>query len=410
MATPTYPLPTLAVTVSPQGPSAPSFDQILTSIWTSIQGIYGSDVVNTSDQQDAQLVGVVTEAINDSNNATIAGINNFNPAYSQGSGQDTTYLINGIQREASTNSTMPATLVGVAGAVIASPNNVVQDANGNLWNLPATTTIPNSGTIGVTATAQQSGAIAAPAQTLIIYTQVLGWQTATSTAAATLGAPVEQDGTFRQRQAASTALAAETPLQKIAAALANLPGVVRSIVYENPTGAAGTGSETPPLVPAQPPHSVCCVVSGATNTAIAQIIEATKAPGTSTSEGMSGITTVTVEDPSGVPVNINFFVLGGVAVYVSVTVQPLNGWAASTSTAIQAALVAFINALAIGQDVYRTALYGPASLYGTGLEGTFVVTALTLGLAPAPSGTADITINFNQAANTAAADVIVTVL
>lgn len=410
---PTYPLPTLAVTVGPAGPGAPTFADIVASAWVSLQSIYGSDVVNTADQQDTELISLFAEAVNDSNMATIAGINNFNPAYSQGVGQDTTYLINGIQREAATNSTMPVTVTGVAGTVISSPNNVVQDANGYLWNLPSPTTIPNSGTINVTATAQALGAIAAPTQTLTIYTQVLGWQTAVSTAAATLGAPVEQDGAFRIRQAISTAITGVTPLQAIAAALANLPGMIRSVVYENPTAAVGTGLETPPLVPNQPPHSVCAVVSfgsPATNAAVAKLIEQTKSPGTSTSEGMSGITTIQVQDPSGVPVNINFYILSQLSVYVSVSVQPLTGWVDSTTEAIQQAIVNYINDLAIGEDVYRISLFGPASLYGTNLMGTFTVTALTLGFLPPPTGTVNLSIAFNQAAVSATPKVVVTVL
>jgi hypothetical protein len=406
---PTYPLPTLAVTVAPQGPSAPSFSDILASAWTTLQSIFGIDVINTADQQDTELVSLFAEAVNDSNNATIAGINNFNPAYSQGSGQDTTYIINGIQREASTNSTMPVTLVGVAGTVVASPNNVVQDENGYLWNLPATTTIPNSGAIGVTAAAQQQGAIAAIAQPLIIYTQVLGWQSATATASATLGAPVEQDGAFRQRQQISTDITGEGILA-VAGALANLTGVIRSIVYENDTNAYGTGAETPPLVPLQPPHSICCVVEGGDETAIAQLIEQTKGPGCSTCEGMAGITTVLVYDTKGVPININFFNLGSVQVYVSLTVKPLNGWLASTTTAISVAIIAYLNALAIGSTVCYTSLFGPASLYGSSLNGTFEVTALTLGFTPTPLGTTDLVVNFNQAAASVAGNVVVTVL
>jgi hypothetical protein len=375
----------------------------------SLQSIYGTDVVNTADQQDTELVSLLAEAVNDSNSATIAGINNFNPAYSQGAGQDTTYLINGIQREVPTNSTMPVTLVGVAGTVIASPNNVVQDANGYLWNLPATTTIPNSGTIGVTATAQQQGAIAAIAQTLTVYTQVLGWQSATSTASATLGAPVEQDGAFRQRQQISTGITGEG-IGAVEGALANLSGVTRSIVYENSTDAFGTGMETPPLIPMQPPHSICCVVEGGDATAIAQLVEQTKGPGCSTAEGMAGITTITVNDPKGVPVAIHFFLLTNVQVYVSLIVQRLSGWVSSTAAEIQAAIVAYLDALAIGADVYYTSLFGPASLYGASLAGTFNVVSLTLGLAPTPAGTANLTIDFNQAAASVTGNVVVTVL
>lgn len=406
---PTYPLPTLACTVNSSGISAPALSDIINSMVASIQAIFGTDLVLTPDTQIGQLIGILASAQNDSNNATIAAYNQFNPVYSQGVGQDTTYKINGIQREGGTYSTIPIACVGVAGTVINF--GIVQDSAGNLWDLPSVVTIPLSGTITVTATAQAEGAIGANAGAMTIYTKVLGWQTATATSAATPGTNAESDAQFRQRQTISTSLTSITPLQAVAAALANLTGISRSVVYENPTGAVGTGLETPPLVPTQPPHSICCVVAGsASTTSIAQTIEKAKSPGTSTSEGMAGLTTVIVDDPSGVPIAINFFELSSVGIYVSATIKRLAGWQDSTTALIQAAIVNFINNLGIGDDVYYNWMFGPACLYGSGLEFTFQITALTIGTAPAPVGTSDITINFNQAATTIAADVVLTVV
>lgn len=397
---PTFPLPTIACTVTPTGISAPPIEDILQSLIASYQAIFGSDVVLTPDTQDYQNLAIRAAAQNDSNNATIAAYNTFNPAASLGAGQDSTYKINGIRRESATYSTIPAEIVGPAGTVINF--GIVQDQNGNLWDLPNPVEIPDSGTITVTATAEQLGDISATAGAATFYTKVLGSPTVTFTADATPGAPVESNGAFRQRQTISTSLTSITPLQAIAAALANLVGVERSIVYEN-QGVTPDGNGVPG-------HSICAVVQGGDSTAIAQTIEQTKAPGTGTGNGMPGITTIGIFDPSGVPVNISFYELALTGIYVSLSITPLQGYVSSTGDAIVAAIVAFINSLGIGDTVYYNWLFGPASLYGSGLEFTFKISALTIGLAPAPVGVADIPVAFNAAAATSTPNVVLTVL
>jgi hypothetical protein len=152
------------------------------------------------------------------------------------------------------------------------------------------------------------------------------------------------------------------------------------------------------------------VVAGSTSAAITQLIEQVKAPGTGTSTGMAGITTVQVTDTNGVPSNISYYPLATIPIFVSVTVQTLSGWVPSTATAIQTSLVNFVNSLGIGGDVYYDWLFGPASLYGSPLQFTFKITALTVGLSASPSGTTDLSIAFNQAATTVAANIVVTVI
>ena len=396
---PTYPLPTLGCTVSSTGITAPTLSDIINSLVVSYQGIFGADTLLTPDTQDYQWLGIHASAINDSNNATIAAYNTFNPAYSVGVAQDSTYKLNGIRRLVPTNSTVPVQCIGVAGTVIT--NGVVQDANGYLWNLPASVTVPGGGSITVTATAQLAGSITITAGIATIYTQVLGWQSAAFTASATAGSPVESDGAFRIRQTISTTISSKTPLQAIAASIANLAGVSRSVVYENNTNTTDSNGI--------PPHDICAVVQGGVSTVIAQAIEATKAPGTGTGEGMAGITPVLVTDPAGVPIIINYYNLLGTTIYVSVTIHALSGYVATTGTALVNAIVSFINALAIGEDVYYNWLFGPASLYGSGLEFTYTITSITVGTAPAPVGTSDIVVPFNSAAVTDAAKVILTV-
>ena len=129
-----------------------------------------------------------------------------------------------------TTGSVELALIGQAGVQIS--NGVVADIFNSTWNLPALVTIPVSGTITVTATATNPGAVLAEPNTVpIIQTPVPGWQTVTNPQAAFPGLPLETDATLRRRQARSTALSAITPVEGIDGAVAQIAGVGRSKVY-----------------------------------------------------------------------------------------------------------------------------------------------------------------------------------
>jgi uncharacterized phage protein gp47/JayE len=391
----TLPLPTLAAQIGATGISAPAFENVLNSEIATYQSIYGSDTVLTPDTQDGQLLSIRATAINDLNQLAVAVYNSFSPDFAQGAGLDTRVQINGLQRISPTNSTQPVNISGVVGTPI--QNGVVVDANGNLWDLPALVEIPISGEIEVTATAQEAGAIqfASPAQPFTIIT---GWQTVTSAGATTPGIAVETDASLRQRQSVSTSLPAQSPLQSIAAAIANLAGIGRILPYENQFATTDANGV--------PSHSIAMVVEGGDVTQIAQTIELKKAPGT----GTFGNTTISISDPAGVPVAISFFTLTEVPIFVDITIQPLTGFVSTTGTAIINAIVAFLNGLPIGQEVFLNWLLAVAGLNGSALGLTFTITSLTIGTNAGLQTAANVQIAFNAAASCTANNVTLNVL
>lgn len=396
MGSPTYPLASLAAQVTSAGITAPALQDIINSIKASLAGIFGSDIYLESDSQDGQLVGVEAATINDLNNLGIICYYAFSPTYAQGALLSALVKINGLIRQASTNSTAVLSLVGVAGTPI--PAGIVQDENNNLWDLPLNTTIPDSGTIDVTATCETAGAVAASPNTINVrFTNIRGWQTVTNAAAATPGVAAETDAALRRRQAISTALPALTPLQAIQAVVSNVPGVSRALVYENPSYLFDANGI--------PPHTISAVVAGGDITAIAQAIQSKKSPGT----GTYGTESVTVTDPKGVPITINFFLLNQVQVYVAVMIQALTGYSNADGQELITNIVNFINGLAIGQDLFFLWMYGPASNYPTQDEFTYKLVSLTIGLSPSSLGTADIPIAFNAAAACTTGNVVLTV-
>lgn len=389
----TYPLPTLACTIDATGISAPSYTDILLSLQASYYGIYGSDSDLDADSQDGQWLAVHAAAINDSNNATIAAYNGYSPTFAQGAGLSSVVKINGIRRQPSTNSTATETIVGTYGTVIT--DGQVGDANGKTWNLPTPLTIPIAGTVDVTVTAVDSGAIQATAGTINkILTPTAGWASATNAADAVPGDPVEPDAALRQRQTESVAIPSLSVLDGILGAVANTPGVERHTIYDNSTDSTDSNGI--------PSHTIAVVVEGGSTQPIIDAIGSKKTPGTGTFGTISG----TYVDPESISQPISYEPLTVVPITVEVDVTRLVGWVSSTADAIKAAVAAYISAQVIGEDVYYRRLYAPAALNGAGLGLTYNLTAVLIARTGSPTA-ADVAIAFNEAASCVVTDITV---
>jgi uncharacterized phage protein gp47/JayE len=395
----TYPLATLSASVSEQGISAPSYNDILSSLQASFRSIYGEDAYLEPDSQDGQLLAIFAKAIHDCNQTAISVYNSFSPGTAQGEALSSRVKMNHMQRQVATNSQVNVTLVGQAGTTITS--GAVGDDNGGRWLLPVVVTIPPGGTITVTATAEKPGATPAPIGSVTnILTPTAGWQSATNPSSATLGAPVESDAALRRRQEVAPSLNSYSVLQGLAASINALPGVTYGKVYENDTGTADANG--------LPAHSISCVVRGGVAADIAQTIYSKKGPGVAT----HGSTSIPITDVSGAVRNINFFVPVETAIKVSVSLVAGDGYTTAVADLIKAAVAAYINSNEIGEDVVVTRLYGPALLNGKLPESeSYKITLLQAALAPSGTlATADIVIPFNAKAVCSVADVsIVTV-
>lgn len=387
---------TVAPTIGPTGISAPAFPDILAYLQAQYQAIYGADVYLGPDSQDGQFLAAIAQGYADINAVCVGVYNSFSPATAQSSALSSNVKINGIAREVASFSTVDLVLVGQANTTIR--NGVVTDTSNNRWSLPATVVIPSSGTITVTATCQSVGAVAAVANSVnVIATPTLGWQSATNPAAATPGDPVETDDQLRMRQTNSTALPSQSILDGIVGGLRTLAGVTRVAAHENDTGSTDSDG-----VPA---HNISLVVEGGDATAIATRIALKKTPGTPT----YGTTSESVTDPYGDAQTINFFRPTDHTVKVSIGIKALSGYNSTIGDEIVAALVAYINALGIGDDVLLSRLYLPANLFGNADSATFEVTSLLIALDAGTPGSADLTLAFNEAAVCATGDVTLTV-
>ncbi len=327
------------------------------------QAIYGADVYLGSDSQDGQWVAVQAQAAYDTAAQGASTFNSFSPVTAQGVGLSRVVKINGLKRRVPSNSTVDLTIVGQSGTVIS--NGIAIDTLQQQWILPASVAIPGGGSIIVTATAAVSGAVAAAVGTVnSIFTPTLGWQSVTNVAAATPGAPVEQDAQLRLRQQQSTADPSLTVFDGTIGGVENLSGVLKVRGYENPTNATdGNGL---------PPHSIAVVVLGGDAMAVANEIALHKTPGAQT----YGTTTELVYDNHGMPININFYRPTAATITVQITLTAYPSWSSSFIPLIQAAVADAINTGKIGDTILITKLYNPAYLTGTPASSSFDIITL----------------------------------
>lgn len=385
--------------IGASGLTIPTYQEILADNIAQFLRIFGANQYVGEDSAIYQLLSILSLKQSDTLEALQYAYNQSSPTTAIGAGLDRIVKMNGIARAAYSYSTAILTVVGTAGTQI--NNGEAQDSNGNLWLLPETVTIPVGGTIDVTGTCSTPGNITAEAGAIsIIATPQAGWTSVTNAAAATPGNAIETDSQLRARQAISVSLPSHTMLDGVIAAIAAVPGVIRYNVVENDTNETdGNGN---------PPHSITAVAEGGTELDVATAIYNQKGIGCYT----NGTTSVEVTDPnSGLITTINFDLPTFVPVYVSLSLQPLTGFTSAMAAAVQTAIVNYLNSLEIGEIVTLSALYAAAmSIVLSLVNPPFSIRALTLGINPAPVGTADIVMAFNQVSEGVAANVLVTTL
>lgn len=385
------------------GLTVPSYNDILDHYTSSARKIFGQNIYLANDSADFQLLSTVSLSASDAMKGLQLSYNSFDASTVVDTAQDQLYRINGIARKKPTHSICPVVLTGTPGTVLT--NAKVRDQAGYFWSLPSPVTILASATpTAVIATCDTVGAIsAAPGTITIKATPTYGWESITNYEAAVVGFPVETNSQFRARQTKSTALASISPVNSIEAVIAQLAGVARSIVYENPTGSPLTDPNGFGL----PAHSITAVVEGGDLNEIATAIWTKKTPGTRS----NGSTTVLVTDSQGKVTPINFFVLAYTSIYVTLGLQPLAGFSSGYVTQIRTAIVNYLNSLAIGEAILSSALKAVAMNCNPNLaRPVFGVNYIYIGYGADPSTPLQyLPIDYNFAALGSASNVTINV-
>ena len=391
-------LTTLACVVDANGIQRPSFADILETLQSRFQSIYGTDAYLDPDSQDGQLLAAFAKAVDDSNATAVAIYNSFSPSTAQADALSRNVKINGLARQIATYSTISLRVTGTAGTIIR--DGVASDDNGTTWLLPGEVVIPPAGFIDVTGTASDRGdVISAAGAVTNIETPTLGWQSVISLSEAVPGAPVETDAALRRRQAVSVALPSRTVLSGIKGATLAVAGVTQAEVYENDTNVTDSNG-----VPA---HSIAAVVQGGADADVAEAIMRKKGPGC----GTYGTMTIPVMDPSGNPMNISFFKASALRVVAEVTIKALTGYVSTTGDEIKRQMSAYVAAkFGIGKKVDHGKLYLPAQLYGGVGSDTYEVDLIELAEFGGVLVADDVPVAFNEIPDLAVADITITVV
>jgi uncharacterized phage protein gp47/JayE len=384
--------------VDSSGLHIPTYSDIRDQLIADAKSIFGSDIYLESDSMDYQWISSVAAKIYDAHQLMAMVYNNRSPSGAIGTGLDSIVKLNGIKRKSGAFSTVIVTITGTPNTIIT--NGVVADSSNVKWSLPLTVTIPIGGTTNVTAICQTAGVITALANTITtIVTPTYGWSTVNNASAATVGAAIETDAELRARQTVSVSLPSRTRLEATKGVIAAVSGVTRFIVYENPTSSADSNGITA--------HSICAVVEGGTDLAVATAIFDNKGPGC----GTYGSTTQAVFDAYGQSTDIKLSRPSYKDVDIAITVKALTGYSTAITAQIKSNLAAYLNSLRIGDDISVSSLWGAALTAMPDLRiPMFSITALTTAFHGGGLGTTDLVVAFNEVARGNVSNIDVTVV
>lgn len=233
--------------------------------------------------------------------------------------------------------------------------------------------VQNAGEFSADATGPQSlpiGALNA------IETPVAGWLAVTNRAAGTLGRDIETDGELRVRRSESTRLQAVSTMDGITSQLLRTADVLDAVVIEN----SGTVTDINGI----PPQHIWCIVDGGAGEDIASVIYRRKAAGIGTFGDVSSIAYSAINNA---PYTMNFSRPVVTPVYITVNISASASIPSAYIALVRAALVAYGETLDIGENLILNRLFTPASL---AIDDLSFVSGIRLGLAPSPTGTANL--------------------
>lgn len=377
-----------SVTINENGISTKTFQELLAIFKGMMTQIFGTDIVLDNSTMDGQLVGILCQAFQQANNALVEIFSGFSPSNAQGVYLDSLVAINGLTRLPASYSTVEVVISGVANTQIT--DGVIADTNNNQWNLPANVSIPESGSITVTATAQESGAVyASPNSVTTILTPFSGWQSVTNPNASNTGNPAESDASLRQRQAISQELPNQTIAQGLQASILTLPNVTYCQVYCNNTDSTDNNN-----IPA---HCISVVVGGGDTQSIAQTIANKKTLGC----GTYGETSVTLSDGSVIQFQPQKYIWFRIVV----NIQPTINYNDNIGYAIQQAIYNYINNADIGSTIWLSKIQAVANVSIAEGGEEYIVASVTMGWSDSKTGevtqgTANATLTYYEVAQT----------
>ena len=247
---------------TPDGIQVQTFQEIYDELAAGYRAIYGEDINLDPDSPDGQRVAIETQLVLDAQSFGALEYNQRDPDFALGQSLNSIVKLSGITRRPATRSQVDVSIV--TDRPLTLPEDyAVEDDLGQSWSTLAARTLI-AGTTTVTVFAVNFGAIAADPDTIVNpVTVVIGVQSVTNPASATVGIDEETDQELRVRRNRSLETPQSSSTGRMFTALANLPNVTDVAVYENDTDTTDSDS-----IPA---HSLFVIVEGGS---VADIVEA----------------------------------------------------------------------------------------------------------------------------------------
>lgn len=215
------------------GVIVPDTADILTGVETSYKDAFGSDIAVTPDTPQGVLITAEALARDEvvTNNAAVA--NQINPRLAGGVFLDALMAFTGLKRVAAARSVVTATLSGAASTIIPEGSKA-QTSAGDVFETSEAVVIPASGTVNVAMRSVEYGPIPAGIGALnTVVDGIIGWETVTNAAAATLGAAVMSDAIARALRDNTLAFQGVSLAEAISSALFAVENVTSLSFREN---------------------------------------------------------------------------------------------------------------------------------------------------------------------------------
>lgn len=225
-------------------------------------------------------------------------------------------------------------------ALIVIEANTLENSSNPVTATPTEDTAGVLPNVEVEAQASVSGEVAAPAGSLtVIETPVSGWDSVTNELDATLGQEIESDADAKQRRNESLAFPGHSTIPAIIADLLQIEGVIAARGFENTSLIVDSAG--------RPAKSFEMVVQGGDQTTIAEAIRDAKPAGIQTYGALSNSLT----DSQGFPITVFFSRPTLVPIYIVLDLTVNAEYPADGDDLVKAALVAFGDALSIGEAI-----------------------------------------------------------
>lgn len=369
--------------VTPSGFEKKTVESIQSELVQDAQSIWGSGLNLEDSTPDGIFIAQMAEAFGDLWDVAEETYNAFFPSQSTGTNLSQLVEINDITRLTAEPTEVTLEFVGDIGYII--------EAGTEFTNVTESVVVATTADLELTGTNDSvlaenvvTGPVQIPADTITTMVVPVNEITSlTNPADGIAGNDLETDPQLRTRRDLSISKPSTSGIESITADIINLKGVTHVTTYENYT-------PNPTFIPA---NSTMSVVNGGDPEEIAKAINANKSIGIPT----EGSESITLTDSQGVTKEIKFQRPTQVPIYVTVNLTIVDSNEYQGDAAVVDSIMSYVNresdytSFNVGEDVYQSRLYSPINE----IPG-HVVDSLFIGIAPNPTSSSTIPIDFQE--------------